>query len=274
MKKIILLLTFLLAVLSAGAEVSVCKVAPDENGHFDCPHIKSGTITWDNASKTLTLDNAVVEYITDNRYDNIYPITVTEDATIVVHGDCELLTNGFSAIDTHSYEMKYITITGDGSLSISSSWIDIYLYCARLTIKDIYLETVNGIAENGNGVNVALTFDNVQAYIKGRVERIGEGITFVNCSITYPADAYISEYVGYGYAIYYGDGNIPDYIIISRDGGIPGDANGDGEVNIADVNALIDMILSGNHSAKGDVNEDHEVNIADVNALIDMILNH
>ena len=48
--------------------------------------------------------------------------------------------------------------------------------------------------------------------------------------------------------------------------------NGDGEVNIADVNALIDMILSGNHSAAGDVNEDNEVNIADVNALIDMIL--
>ena len=272
MKKIILLLTCLLAVLSAGAEISVCNVLPDENGHFDSPYIKSGTITWDKASKTLTLDNAVVEYITDNVYDYVYPIRVTEDATIVVHGDCKLLTNGFSAIYTHSYEMKYITITGDGSLSTSSTWIDIFLYCARLTIKDIYLETINGIAENGNGVNVALTFYNVQAYIKGSVERIGEGITFVNCSITYPADAYISEYVGYGYAIYYGNGNIPDHIIISRNGNNPGDVNGDGEVNIADVNALIDMILSDNHSAAGDVNEDDEVNIADVNTLIDLIL--
>ena len=274
MKKIILLLTCLLAVLSAGADISVCNVAPDANGHFNSPYIKSGSITWDNTSKTLTLDNAVVEYYTDNKYDFVYPLTVTEDATIVVHGECKLLTNGFSAIDTHSYSMKYITITGDGSLSTSSTWIDIYLYCARLTIKDIYLETVNGIAENGNGVNVALTFDNVRAYIKGRIERIGEGITFKNCSITYPADAYIAEYVGYGYAIYYGNGDIPDHIIISRDGENPGDVNGDGEVNIADVNTLIDMILSGNHSAKGDVNEDNEVNIADVNALIDMILNH
>lgn len=272
MKKIILLLTCLLAVLSAGAEISVCDVPPDENGHFECPYIKSGTITWDKASKTLTLNNAVVEYITNNVYDYVYPIRVTEDATIVVHGDCKLLTNGFSAIYTHSYEMKYITITGDGSLSTSSTWIDIFLYCARLTIKDIYLETINGIAENGNGVNVALTFDNVEAYIKGSVERIGEGITFVNCSITYPADAYISEYVGYGYAIYYGNGNIPDHIVISRDGGIPGDVNGDHEVNIADVNAVIDAVLSGNHDTKFDVNGDHEVNIADVNALIDIIL--
>ena len=274
MKKIILLLTLVFAALSANAFVGVCDSIPDENGRFHCPYITRGTITWDEATKTLTLDNAVVEYYTDNKYDYVYPITVNEDATIVIHGECKLLTNGFSAIDTHSYSLKYITITGDGSLSTSSYWIDIYLYSTRLTIKDIYLETVNGIAENGNGVNVALTFDNVQAYIKGSVERIGEGITFVNCSITYPADAYISQYSGYGYAIYCGNDDFPDHIVISRDGGKPGDVNGDSEVNIADVNALIDMILSGNHNAKGDVNEDNEVNIADVNALIDMILSH
>ena len=54
--------------------------------------------------------------------------------------------------------------------------------------------------------------------------------------------------------------------------GIKGDVNGDGEVNIADVNAIIDMILSGSMDAKGDVNGDSEVNIADVNAIIDIIL--
>ena len=54
--------------------------------------------------------------------------------------------------------------------------------------------------------------------------------------------------------------------------GIKGDVNGDGEVNIADVNAIIDMILSGSMDAKGDVNGDGEVNIADVNAIIDSIL--
>ena len=52
----------------------------------------------------------------------------------------------------------------------------------------------------------------------------------------------------------------------------PGDVNGDGEVNIADVNAIIDMILSGNQDKMGDVNGDGEVNIADVNAEIDLIL--
>ena len=50
------------------------------------------------------------------------------------------------------------------------------------------------------------------------------------------------------------------------------DANGDGEVNISDVNTLIDMILSGNEGANGDVNGDGEVNISDINAIIDYIL--
>ena len=51
-----------------------------------------------------------------------------------------------------------------------------------------------------------------------------------------------------------------------------GDVNGDSEVNISDVNAVIDMILSGTSEAAGDVNGDGEVNISDVNALIDIIL--
>ena len=55
---------------------------------------------------------------------------------------------------------------------------------------------------------------------------------------------------------------------------LKGDVNGDGEVNIADINAVIDMILSGRFDSKGDVNGDGEVNIADINAVIDMILSH
>ena len=51
-----------------------------------------------------------------------------------------------------------------------------------------------------------------------------------------------------------------------------GDVNKDGEVNVADVNALINMILSGNLDAVGDVNDDGEVGISDINSLIDIIL--
>lgn len=54
---------------------------------------------------------------------------------------------------------------------------------------------------------------------------------------------------------------------------VQGDVNGDGEVNIADVNAVIDMILTRDTTLIGDVNGDGEINIADVNAITDTIVN-
>ena len=50
------------------------------------------------------------------------------------------------------------------------------------------------------------------------------------------------------------------------------DVNEDGEINIADVNTILDVILAGADLSAADVNGDGEVNIADVNALIDFIL--
>ena len=58
---------------------------------------------------------------------------------------------------------------------------------------------------------------------------------------------------------------------------LPGDVNHDGEVNIADINAIIDIVLGGDANdelfGRADVNGDGEVNIADINAVIDIILN-
>ena len=51
------------------------------------------------------------------------------------------------------------------------------------------------------------------------------------------------------------------------------DVNRDGEVNIADVNFVINVILGDYDLPEADVNDDREVNIADINAIIDVILN-
>lgn len=54
---------------------------------------------------------------------------------------------------------------------------------------------------------------------------------------------------------------------------IRGDVNGDLEVNIADINHVIDIILEGNgNTPAADVNGDGEINIADINVIIDIIL--
>ena len=55
--------------------------------------------------------------------------------------------------------------------------------------------------------------------------------------------------------------------------GVVGDVTGDGQVDIADVNAVIDMMLGkAVQTAAADVTGDGQVDIADVNAIIDMML--
>ena len=53
---------------------------------------------------------------------------------------------------------------------------------------------------------------------------------------------------------------------------IYGDVNNDGEVNISDINAVIDVILGGRDDPSRDVNGDGEVNISDVSAIVDLLL--
>ncbi len=57
-----------------------------------------------------------------------------------------------------------------------------------------------------------------------------------------------------------------------------GDVNGDGNVNVADVTALISLVLEGNATAAShpaaDVNEDGVVNIGDVTTLISLVLSN
>ena len=54
----------------------------------------------------------------------------------------------------------------------------------------------------------------------------------------------------------------------------PGDITGDGNISIADVTALIDMLLGGGElPVWGDVNGDNNVSIQDVTRLIDYLLN-
>ena len=64
------------------------------------------------------------------------------------------------------------------------------------------------------------------------------------------------------------------YPNISVPQGLTGDVNGDGSVNIADVNVVIGIILTGKPAglAAADVNHDGTVNITDINQIIGIIL--
>lgn len=90
-----------------------------------------------------------------------------------------------------------------------------------------------------------------------------EGFTYREATVTFEAPG-----CNISYTFKQGDNGVPtkpNY-----------DVNGDGEVTIADVNVVIELILYDNYirmTNPCDVNLDGEISIADVNAIIDYILN-
>ena len=55
--------------------------------------------------------------------------------------------------------------------------------------------------------------------------------------------------------------------------GVLGDANGDGEVDIADVTYILGVMASGGKEAVADINGDGEVDIADVTNVLTIMAN-
>ena len=57
---------------------------------------------------------------------------------------------------------------------------------------------------------------------------------------------------------------------------VPGDVNRDGELSVADVTTLIDILIQGEVDQEllriGDINGDHELSVADVTSLIDVLI--
>ena len=70
------------------------------------------------------------------------------------------------------------------------------------------------------------------------------------------------------------DAGSTERIYVDRWANITGDINGDGEVNVSDVTALINKILGSStySNAVCDINGDGEINVSDVTALINLIL--
>jgi hypothetical protein len=98
------------------------------------------------------------------------------------------------------------------------------------------------------------------------------------CSVDLPAGIHMLEWR------YTKDGSVNptgDYFAIGKVSLTPkqtvtlGDVNGDGNINVADVTALIQIVLNSTpvDLAVADVNGDNLVNVADVTALIQMVLN-
>ena len=64
-----------------------------------------------------------------------------------------------------------------------------------------------------------------------------------------------------------------DFLNIVDDADASGDLNGDGIVDVSDVNIMIDMVLGKQEQDESaDLNNNGIVDVSDVNALIDIVL--
>ena len=102
---------------------------------------------------------------------------------------------------------------------------------------------------------------------------------FTNCFnlVGGQGTTYDASHVDKAYAHIDGGTSNPGYFT-AKNTGLRGDVNGDGSVNISDVTALIDYLLTGNASginmSGADTNQDSSINISDVTVLIDYLLSN
>ena len=191
-----------------------------------------------------------------------YTLDSNGEAVITVHGDLPGMTSLLYSIDGYDLtastlidvKMESEMTVARPTASIASGsevekGTEVYLYCKTPGATIYY--TLDGSCPC-DPTPGRMTYD-------GNPIIINDDVT-IKAMATAP-DLYDSDVATFVYRV---------------NAGLKGDVNKDGEVNIADINALIDIILGGVATSevikRGDVNGDGEVNIADINAVIDIIM--
>ena len=135
----------------------------------------------------------------------------------------------------------------------------------------------------GNQLRKKYVFNHVNSY--DSYEYIIEGLGFVGDSPGMPLNYFYGITTGITQVMYYFSHAIENGQIIYKGiyynpdlFEIPGDVNGDGEINIADANSVIDIVVMGGNAGHtrapaADANDDGEINIGDINYIINIILN-
>ena len=114
------------------------------------------------------------------------------------------------------------------------------------------------------------------------------GLSEIHTLITNPANVTLGDYVFYGVPkntckLYVPRGSLQlykkadqwkDFLNIKEEGGLIGDVNGDGAVNVTDVTTLVNMILNviPKDLERGDIDGNGAINVSDVTALVNLLL--
>ena len=150
--------------------------------------VTQGTITYDNSSKTLTLNN--VKF--DNTGDKNIIKSSIDGLIIEVVGENSLRANAYSLIDLNSNS----TIQGSGTLNVENSRDDFGVNVdgnsITLTIKDCNLNVISPKADIRGTGNESIVFNSATVSAKGTSTGSITGfknVSFDNCFISKPNGA-------------------------------------------------------------------------------------
>ena len=279
----------------------------DENILIDCPSLASITVDGGNpVYDSRNNCNAIIETANNSLIvgckNTVIPNTVTEISNQCFYG-CSGLTSinipksvtyisewafmecpSLSRITVESGNMRYDSRNNCNAI-IETANNALIVGCKNSTIPN----TVTKIGYSafwGSGVT-SITIPNNVTQIGWSAFHNCSRLTNIYCHITVPptiSDDTFNE--SYGATLYVPGESVSAYqsaeywCMFARIKGLgsgePGDADGDGNISIADVTLIIDYILgnvSGEfHEDAADVNGDGSVNIADVVSLIDILI--
>ena len=190
----------------------------------------------------------------------------TSEVTNMAHmfNSCSKLTSidlsGFNTSKVTDMRVMFYNCTGLTSLDLSSfntskvtKMYNMFYRCSNL--RTIYV---------GSGWSTAAVTNSTDMFFNCTSLVGGQGTTWNSSN---PKDK--------TYAHIDGGPSNPGYFT-AKNAGLRGDVNGDGSVNITDVTALINYLLSGNATGinltAANCNQDGSVNISDVTALIAFLL--
>ncbi len=212
--------------------------------------------------------------------ETLREIIIPNSVTIIgncAFSDCKGLTNvtignSVTTIGEEAFQCCYSLTSIEIPNSVTETGFEAFAYCSSLK---------------------SATIGKSLSSIKDRLFYYCDNLTDVYCHIVDPTiismgyEIFLKDSNDYsGRTLHVPAGSLASYqsskkwypffgkIVEMAEQGGEGDVNGDGAVNITDVNHVINTILSGNQNGNGDVNHDGVVNISDVNLIINYIINN
>ena len=244
---------------------------------YACYTPENTTLTFYYDKQRLRREGMTYSMNTDYTEPRWYTDNTCSSVTRVVFDPSFANARPTATYDWFSRMTNLQTIQGVKYLNTSevTKMVDMFSLCNKITVLDLSHFNTSQVTNMG-----AMFYGCTNL----RTIYVGSGWTtasviysdamFKHCAslVGGKGTTYDANHVDDEYAHIDGGMSNPGYFT-DKNAVLHGDVNGDLEVSVADVNAVIDIILGGNGSTiAADVNGDGEINIADVNALIDIIL--